>query len=350
MRNGIDVSGFSEIIDEVTNNPVEAQFRYATQARWTRSGGVCATVKPARIGSLRAPRTYCLPIEPRAALGGEGKVGEGGMLGKAAPEELALVALSGCFLVSVVSGLSAQKCTIEDLSMRVALELDQNKLSPASALYRISSKTDRSVERTLEVVETVKSMSPNHRTFAEYLPLRFCYGGTSLQLPPLRCSEGDGASSYESMQLQCLWHYGTQLMATLESEGKQRNFPIDQPKQLGGIDWAPNPQEYLLMALAGDILNGILDSGCLDRDVDDLTISTGAKVDIRGMCNVAEVPVHLQDIQIVLSSDSFDLSGVADIEALLTQVVDQSKVSGLIRRAVNFKFIVDEGHTHNCAS
>lgn len=334
MRNGIDVSGFSEIIEEVTNNPVEARFDYKVEACWTRTGGACATVKPARIGSLKAPRIFQFPIKPRPARG------ENGMLAPAAPEELALVALSGCFLVSTVSGLTAQKCTIEQISMDVDISLDDSSRSPACVSYCIRSRTDKSAQSTKDVVETVQSMSPNHRSFVESLPINICIGNYRAEFSGLHSEDRSGFES-KPMSLVCSWKYGTQLTASFCVDSDARVFPIDQPKQLGGVDWAPNPQEYLLAALSSDILNCLFESSDLTRDIEDMTVTASANVDIRGMCNVDGVPVHIQNIQLTVSSESIDFTETPGIEALLSTVVARSKVCNLIRRTVDFSIDVN---------
>lgn len=346
MRNGIDVSSFSEIVHEVKNNEKEGQFYYSCGTRWSREGGVCAYVKPALIGTLRAPRTFVYPVRPTSLFC------VGSKTPAAYPIEIAMTALSGCFLVSVVSGLSAQRCTIEQLNLELEGLIPSGISEAPQVTYRLVSSVDATLKDMQEVVRTVEQMSPNHRTFVTGLGMKVSVSrlddplyfgsidesGVPVQKVAGLKTAGQGASNErEEIRLNCRWVYGTQLSAGFsQDEAEARMFPIDQPKQLGGIDWAPNPQEYLLMALSSDIANNLIEDSQVKSELSDLTISARARVDIRGMCGVADVPVHLQDIEINIES-SLDLSDLSfDLSQRVDSAVNRSLVCKLIRQPVVF--------------
>jgi uncharacterized OsmC-like protein len=330
MRNGIDVSGFSEIVDEVTNNPREAQFRYAADAIWEASGGTLAKVRPARIGTLRAPREFEVPMKPTPAAQTKNA------LPQATPEELAIVALSGCFLVSVVSGLTVQRCTIETIAMETELAIDEASKKSAAARFNILSRTDKGSEPTIAVSETVKSVSPNYRTFSESLQITCTLGDKVLHFDPIEPETNSASSFDKAVSLTCHWFYGTQLRAELiGADGKVTQYPIDQPKQLGGVDWAPNPQEYLLMALSSDVLNGLVTKLSHSPAFDGLGVKASARVDIRGMCGIDGVPVHLQDVVLDITPKTDDAETLRALQEVLPDVIKTSRICYLIRQKMH---------------
>lgn len=165
MRNGMNISGFSEIVHEIQQEPAQAIFRYAAYAHCSPAAGMLAGVAPAVIGLLRAPRHFEVPIQPSPALHCHG------LLDPAWPQELALAALSGCFLVSAVSGFSARRTTVDHLSMTTSAVLQEAGAAAPQVRYDIRSGTDKKISEALEVIEAVKTHSPNHQTFVQALGL-----------------------------------------------------------------------------------------------------------------------------------------------------------------------------------
>ena len=341
MRNGMNISGFSEIVHEIQQEPAQAIFRYAAYAHCSPAGGMLAGVAPALIGLLRAPRHFEVPIRPSPALQCQG------LLDPAWPQELALAALSGCFLVSAVSGFSARRTTVDHLSMTTSAILQEAAAAAPQVRYEIRSGTDKKISEALEVIEAVKSHSPNHQTFVQPLGLsarlvdaegagpwhRFC---------PFEQAPADTAAvqtKTQALSLDCQWLYGTQLRADFVHQDPQdlRSFPIDQPKQLAGIDWGPNPQEYLLMAIAADVLAQLNRRQQLPGAVH---LDVRAMVNIRGMCGVAPTPVHLQDIELELQVEGWPAAQLATLMQQLAASIEASVVCALIRHRVGFEFQV----------
>lgn len=347
MRNGMNISGFSEIIQEIQQDAAQAIFAYSSFARYAPRSGMLGGVNPAQIGVLRAPRCFEVPILPQAAVRGAG------MLEPTSPTELAIVALSGCFLVSMVSGFSARRTTVEQLAMRVRASLPTDPGRPPVVAYAIEARVDKAEQEALEVIEAVKLHSPNHQTFTHALPLTvelrdrgeavFTRTLTSLHA----VADADNASVLEAapdVELRCDWLYGTQLEAALGDAAcpPLRRLPIDQPKQLAGLDWAPNPQEYLLMALAADVLSHVVTSTDAMPTPDwDVRLAARAHVDIRGMCDVAPVPVHLQGICLQLDVTGVPETHVASLADLLLRSVEVSQVSHIVRHPVQFNISLD---------
>jgi uncharacterized OsmC-like protein len=343
MRNGMNISGFSEIIQEIQQDPAQALFSYSSFARWSSHSGMLGGLNPAQIGVLRAPRCFDAPILPVPAARGAG------MLAPASPAELAIVALSGCFLVSMVSGFSARRTTVDRLEMGVRAQLPSQGQRPPRVSYAIDARIDKGVQEALEVIETVKLHSPNHQTFTHALPVsvELHQGGECLftrTLPGFAegAGNGDAASqgSVQAVDLRCSWLYGTQLEATVSAAHGQpeRRLPIDQPKQLAGLDWAPNPQEYLLMALASDVLSHFVEStDAMPPTPWEARLTAKAHVDIRGMCDVAPVPVHLQGIRLQLDVTGVPANYLSSLGELLVRSAEVSQVSHIVRHAVQFE-------------
>lgn len=344
MRNGMNISGFSEIIQEIQQDPAQALFTYGSFARWSSHSGMLGGLNPAQIGVLRAPRCFDVPILPVPAARGAS------MLAPASPAELAIVALSGCFLVSMVSGFSARRTTVDRLEMAVRAQLPSQAQWPPRVSYVIDALIDKGVQEALEVIETVKLHSPNHQTFTHALPVsvELRQGGECLftrTLPGFADGAGNGdpgsqAAPAQAVDLRCGWLYGTQLEATLGAARGQpeRRLPIDQPKQLAGLDWAPNPQEYLLMALAADVLSHLVEStDAMPPTPWEARLTARAHVDIRGMCDVAPVPVHLQGISLQLDVTGVASNYLASLGELLVRSAEVSQVSHIVRHAVQFE-------------
>ncbi|MBG6886137.1 MULTISPECIES: OsmC family protein [Pseudomonas aeruginosa group] len=339
MRNGMNISGFSEIVHEVQREPQQALFRYGAYARCSPTGDMLAGVHPATIGTLRAPRCFEVPVRPGSSLAAYG------MLEAATPRELALIALSGCFLVSAVSGFSARRTTVGHLSMTTRASMTEGDTLAPQVRYQIRSLIDKKISEVVDVIEAVKSHSPNHQSFVQPLPLSvsvIAAGEPLLDLQfPAQAEAGASLDQPQKLALDCQWLYGTQLRADFQRQdaSDRRSFLIDQPKQLAGIDCGPNPQEYLLMAIAADVLQQLATRFPLD---DTATLDARAMVDIRGMCDVAPTPVHLQDIELKLSLGSRVAPRVEELEQALAQSIAQSQVCALIRRPVQFEFHI--GH------
>ena len=105
------------------------------------------------------------------------------------------------------------------------------------------------------------------------------------------------------------WQNGTRMNVATRSMylGPHRvirdfGFAIDEPRQLLGLNSAPNPQEYLLGALAGCMaVVYTIGASLLEVHLESLQIQIDGKLDLRGMMGLADdVPVQLQDVSYVI--------------------------------------------------
>jgi len=89
---------------------------------------------------------------------------------------------------------------------------------------------------------------------------------------------------------------------------KVRNFTlnVDEPESLGGTDEAPNPVEYLLVALAG-CLNVVAHTVAKDLNISiqNLKIAVGGEIDINRFLGASDAErAGYQAIKVELSYDS----------------------------------------------
>ena len=105
------------------------------------------------------------------------------------------------------------------------------------------------------------------------------------------------------------WQNGTRMNVATSSMqlGPHRiirdfEFAIDEPRQLLGLNNAPNPQEYLLGALAGCMaVVYTIGASLLRVHLESLQIQIDGKLDLRGMMGLADdAPVQLQDVSYVI--------------------------------------------------
>lgn len=116
---------------------------------------------------------------------------------------------------------------------------------------------------------------------------------------------------------QGLAHYGVQLDWRSGTRAEVRALPmrvgdetisrglcwqIDEPRQLGGSNHAPNPQEYLLSGLAGCLMVGFLIAASVrDIEIEQLRIEVHSALDLAGFLALrSQAPVPLQGIRYTL--------------------------------------------------
>jgi uncharacterized OsmC-like protein len=259
MKNGVNIAGVSETAYEIRERPAEAQFVYRAIAHWEARGLFHARTGTNTVGTSRAGRDFrifCMP-GPRA-------VSAAPTLEPLTPMEMALIGVGACLLATLVLGSSSKRHTLVDASLLLA------QAEPGAAWgieYDLAVRGDMKPEELIETLQTVSVRSPNHRTLVERNEV-LC----SLSQPPsqfARSSDivsatrevgvaredwpfaGDRRPQASRRHMAVRWDYGLQLSVWPDSvAARQSRFPVDQPRQLGGMDRGPNPQEYLLSGLA----------------------------------------------------------------------------------------------------
>lgn len=109
-------------------------------------------------------------------------------------------------------------------------------------------------------------------------------------------------------------------------------FHIDEPKELGGTDSAPNPMEYVLSSLGGceSVMIQMI-ANELGITVSDLQIETNGEIDIRGLQGVEGVNPHFQSIsQMIKLTVS---TGTEKVDHLFDEVKKRCPAYNLIKDA-----------------
>src|SRR5512136_2351234 len=85
--------------------------------------------------------------------------------------------------------------------------------------------------------------------------------------------------------------YSDQADFTVRSEVRGFTVPIDEPRELGGNDTAPNPVELLLAALGGcqEIVYRAF-AAVLGIEIDRIEVHAKGILDLHGFLGLAEVP------------------------------------------------------------
>ncbi len=312
MRNGLDISGVSELVHEINENPEEAPIVFDVVGQWKR-GSALVDVRTAHYGTIRMARGWKVEAEPGQRPAREAPT----------PEELAIAALGACVLVTHAHGYSARGISLTSLRVGVhgtVRHRDTAEHSHAPRLfedlrYAIEVECDGDDDQMRALSQFVTCFSPNHRAFLDEgsytIELETSAGSgpatvTPLSTPPpatLAAAQALGSGRCP-VQANLTWEYATQARATmrlgpaLNPAERSYDITIDQAKQMVGLDSGLNPQELLLTAIVSELLFGLQDQA--ERrgiTFDALRVESGGRLDIRGMLNVdPSVPARFHRI------------------------------------------------------
>lgn len=336
MKNGVNIAGISELAHEVREQPEEGQFRYRARASWQPEGGYEVQVLPVLVGTVKAPRRFRMNLADGSRAAATAAPGDGGRF---EPEELAMAGLGACAMLTFLSG-----CTTRGLAV-TTLELDiEGLLRPATdnrpgggrltdLRYAVRLDAEGAGEDFGAIAQALSAHSPNHRTLVEPNPVDARLGDATPVVPddaPIPVADAG-----TPRKAGIVWDYGFQIRARLPGPegGPHRWLQIDQPKQIGGIDKGPNPQEYLLAGLAASVLRGFVElAQAQELDPSGCAVVAAGRVDIRGMLGVGgDIPVKVQDLGCRLDTPADFPRGPA--EDLLREAFRRSPVRALVADA-----------------
>ncbi|BCJ50044.1 hypothetical protein Asp14428_15190 [Actinoplanes sp. NBRC 14428] len=346
MRNGLNISGVSEIVHEIRENGAEAVIRFSTS---TAVAGDRAevTVGTAHHGTFRMARDF------RLALTGAEAADPG-----LTPVEAAAAAIGACVLITHVHGYSARGISLTSLGVRVTATVPTDAAGrvadPSAGLrdlrYDITVDAEATEAALAQVTQFVTCFSPNHRAFLDagdydLSSVLVRPGGTATSRPvPVTAPAATAPAAGElTVVAELQWEYGTEAhVSTAVSPGieARRAAPtlvVDQSKQMLGIDRGPNPQEMLLTAISAELALGL---SALARErglpLSRIEVDGGGRLDIRGMMNVdPAVPARFHEIRFVVRCEA-DLDDDPDddkVAALVTECAANSTLLAVLRRA-----------------
>jgi uncharacterized OsmC-like protein len=279
---------------------------------------------------------------------------------------MALIGFGACLLVTIVIGSSSKGHLLMEVSLLLA------PAEPGAEWgieYDLIVRGDMKPEQLLETLKEASLHSPNHRTFVEPNTLSW-----TLSAPPshvvrsndILTATRDVAVAREDWPFASdrgrvatrrhagvRWDYGLQLSAWADSEAARHSrFPVDQTKQLGGMDRGPNPQEYLLCGLSASVVEtAVALARARGLDVQEVTCRSQGRLDIRGFLGIdRQVPDKVQDISCALSFRG-DVSPEQQA-ALAKEAVETSEVARLVTqpRPALLMMLRDGGQLHEILS
>lgn len=310
MRNGFNTAGFSEVVHEIVNEPAEAYFDYCVHGRRSPDNGLSARLGPALFGTVKSSREAVISLR------------EGGDRGlwcdPTVPTvvDMALTGIGSCMLTTLIGGGSARGAIFDTARMTVDYVVPPSVMDGEPVVqcnFKIIGAS--SSELFDELVQQVQSFSPNFVSIREPIPIlmrvpsvpafaEFTYAGVARRHAP-------GVSSGCDLR----WVSGPQSESRPRHGADGPALRIDAPKQLTGVDWGPNPQEYLLMGLAAELAGKLFE---LARDTE-LTglpwdVTAIAREDVRGFLHADNnVAVQLQDVVCTVVPPRDGLHGLAEL-------------------------------------
>ena len=312
MRNGLNISGVSELVHEIQTVPKEALIRFHTTGQLDH-GRVSVDVRTARHGTFRMARGFGLRMDPL-------RLDERDTL---SAYEATVAAIGACVLITHVHGYTARGVLLSELSVRVSAEVgtgaDGGRPDGGNVFgglrYRIDVSCDGDREQLASVSQFATCFSPNHRALLDPAEVgvtgvvRRSDGSTETVEVDLGDLPTGGSGEPVTVEAALRWEYGLECEALTRIGTEQpwrSRFTVDQSKQMVGIDKGPNPQEVLLAAISGDLGTGIADAAAAAGvPVSGVEVDGRGQLDIRGMMNISkEVPARFHEIRFVVAVDS----------------------------------------------
>ncbi|MFV0136403.1 OsmC family protein [Streptomyces sp. HMX87] len=316
MRNGLDISGASELVHEIGDKPIEAVIDFSTSAVPGLSGAE-VNIRTAHHGTQRMARSFRIPFTEDSAR----------LLGGLSAHEAAVAALGACVLITHVHGYSARGVTITSLRVTVtaAVEVDAHGrwVGGETALhdvrYLIEADCDGLADSVSEVSRFVTCFSPNHRAFLDEGSYRLAAvavrpDGTpdAVELDQAAPARAGADGTRLDLTAELTWEYGVQATATTtfapggELRRDRPALVVDQSKQMLGLDRGPNPQELLLAAISADLTHQVRASAA-ERGIalDGIQVESSGRLDIRGMLNVSpDIPARFHNLRFLVRADT----------------------------------------------
>lgn len=323
MINSIPTIGFSEIMHDARTDPAEASFVYGAVAVCAPGQGLTATLMPAVFGTVKSARMFTLRLRSAA--------GDASAL--PTPLDLALTGVGSCALTTFLIGGTAKRQEFDGADLTITF---RSNASARTNQLAVELNVDGELERevVLALTQQMAAFSPNYATMTGAVPVRLVCDDGGYTVDTVAAATGVVSRKSSGRLAEAVshvdWVSGMQLLAT--SRGVEAPLRVDQPKQVGGVDWGPNPQEYLLMALAADVAGRLGDAA--DRMAglrQTWRVRATAKEDIRGLLLRQYEVVTLLNVTCTVEIPRTNV-GQVGVTALVAEAFHDSQVRELIER------------------
>lgn len=340
MRNGFNTAGFSEVVHEIKRDPAEARFVYSAKGRRSELTGLTVQILPALLGTVKSPRKFSFSLQGNRI---STPLNEESLFN---PMDLFLTGIGACMMTTLVGGASARHLALESALLDLAPLLSSNTescITTVSASFILATTSED--ERCEQLVERVTQQSPNYVTLTSATSVTISsIEHSSPALQTVKSSMPCVPIHFDGLTVD--WISGTQCLALPSEKESASPLRVDAPKQLTGVDWGPNPQEYLLAGLAAEIPD-LLFKHSIGTPFEGHAweaIATGVE-DVRGFLGVSsEIAVGLQEIEVSIKpptgvSESFDnIASRAILDSqIIALLVKPTKISLSWQRATRVK-------------
>ncbi|MEU2358669.1 OsmC family protein [Streptomyces misionensis] len=324
MRNSFNTASFSEVVHEIREDASEGLFRYVGKAYYSPLRGLTAEVGPAMLGSVKSARRFSFDIRNPFAPITEFTAAE------PTPMDLALTGIGSCSLMTFIGGGSAQGLVFE--SVEVGLTCGPDDETPTSIEFEVEGEVEGA--RITELIRRVRQRSPNYASLAAAVPVEWwCLTNVATPSERRRSAPRKPPTAVQAQpdRRRIRWLSGPQSESFARPPSGAASLRVDNPKQLTGVDWGPNPQEYLMMGFAAEVA-AYLGAHSRDRLGRDAVWEATARCteDVSGLLRAdPDAVVHLQDVSCAVSMSS-PCAPHESVEELVGEAVSGSRIGRLI--------------------
>lgn len=166
--NGIDLEGFKQFAEGVSQNPTNSKAKFGVQTRWEGQTRTVATVKSYDLCGKTYARDFKIEADEPAELLGRNTAPN--------PQELLMAALNACMSVGYVATAAAKGVTVRSLEIDTVGELDlrgflglDEKVNPGydEVHYTVRIDADGTAAQMEEIHQAVIRTSPNFSNFSK---------------------------------------------------------------------------------------------------------------------------------------------------------------------------------------
>lgn len=317
MRNGINVAAVSELVHEIRHVDGENEIHYGVELQWCGGLSMQLNTRALTFGSKRIARNFHFKTDhhsnpsPNAA---------------PSPTDLFLCGVSACVANILVQGASYKAINIQSLKV-----LSRGKtttsgeaitgIADGSVIVKLAADGNRWQYK--QMMLNVSRFSPNYVTATRKnnITLNYSHQEMSLRKGSLFSNATTITSTYQSSDnndyldtgIEISWRDGTQFAVSLldrqcrdESWSLDSSFSVDQPNAALGLNKDPNPQEYILGAIAADVAQQLVLITQEDgHSLSNLSAYITCKLDMQGCFNIFDKSaVQLQNTVLNMSAMS----------------------------------------------